>query len=231
MHSSSFVKISGIALVALMLVLGGMFNVQAGPLMQETPAATTAAPTEAATTAATVAETPAPTAAATEAPTVVATEAPTTAATLAATAAATKYPPCPGTFLDVGTPAPTEASTSAATAAATAPAEFTPGYLGIAAETVDRCGARVTQLIAGSPADQAGLKLGDVIVAVNGNVVPDRDALRAFVLNNTAGTRFEVVVKRGAEELTLNGTLGRRAAVNPPVAETPEATPAATVAQ
>lgn len=72
-------------------------------------------------------------------------------------------------------------------------------------------GMKLSGVRAGSPADQGGLKAGDVIVEFGGTPVKDiysyTDALGAF----KPGDVVKVVVLRGTERLTLTVTLGRRA--------------------
>src|SRR5262249_10782291 len=105
---------------------------------------------------------------------------------------------------------------------------FEPGYLGLAGEDVENCGTRVTELRSGSPADLAGIKIGDVIVAADGERKHGVDELRLFVLSKHPGDKVELVLKRGDEEITLKVELGRRPPVTPPTVGTdltPEATP------
>ncbi len=233
MRSSNWIRLGGLALVVASLVLSGVFSVQAGPLGQQATAEAsqeaTTAPTEAATTPPTQAPTvkptdtvePTATAVPTEVTTAEPTEAPTQATTPAPVAAATKYPPCPGPAT-LGTEEATAAATANATAEATA-AVFTPGYLGIAGETVDSCGTRVLELEQGGPADKAGLQVGDVIVAVNDKPYGSLDALRTLIESTAPDTQVNVVVKRAADELTISVVLGTRPAQTPPTVA-PEAT-------
>jgi serine protease Do len=52
-----------------------------------------------------------------------------------------------------------------------------------------------------SPADRAGLRAGDVIVAYDGNAVPDADRLTAMVATTRAGTRVPIsFVRQGKQE-------------------------------
>jgi hypothetical protein len=75
----------------------------------------------------------------------------------------------------------------------------------------DVAGMKLSGVRAGSPADQGGLKAGDVIVEFGGTAVKDiysyTDALGAF----KPGDVVKIVVLRGSERLTLSVTLGKRA--------------------
>ena len=75
----------------------------------------------------------------------------------------------------------------------------------------DVVGMKLSGVRAGSPADQGGLKGGDVIVEFGGTPVKDiysyTDALGAF----KPGDVVRIVVLRGNDRLTLTVTLGKRA--------------------
>lgn len=144
-----------------------------------------------------------------------------------------KFPPCPPADGAAATeppfPTATLRPTTASTAAATQEAAFAPGYLGVAGESVGGCGTKVIEVRAESPADKAGVKVDDVIVALNGEAMPGLTWLRSTVLSLAPGTEVTLTVKRGEEEIEITVTLGERPAVTPPTAEaTTEATPEAT---
>jgi S1-C subfamily serine protease len=69
-------------------------------------------------------------------------------------------------------------------------------------------GALVDGLLPDGPADQAGLEVGDVIVAVAGNEVIDNDTLQERLLEHEPNETVEVTVVRGSETLTVEVTLG-----------------------
>ena len=81
-------------------------------------------------------------------------------------------------------------------------------YLGVRYETVEE-GARIVVVEPGSPADQAGLREGDVVLTVDGEPVgegyPD---LAARILEHEPWDGVKLRVQRDGEELELEVTLG-----------------------
>ncbi len=61
-----------------------------------------------------------------------------------------------------------------------------------------------------SPAQQAGLQRGDVIIGVDNIAVSTNDDLAGALLTKTPGTRVTLVVERGANQITISVTLGER---------------------
>jgi S1-C subfamily serine protease len=101
------------------------------------------------------------------------------------------------------------------------------GFLGIRGQDVDAQVAALdglnTQsgvLVAGfandaagaSPAQQAGIHTGDVIIAVNGTAVTSNSDLAGALLSQTPGTKVTVTVQRGASQVKIDVTLGERPA-------------------
>jgi serine protease Do len=93
------------------------------------------------------------------------------------------------------------------------------GYLGVFMQELDKDvreglgleikrGVLISGVEAGSPADEAGLEDGDVIVAFNGNRVDDPDDLRDLVRDTEPGEKVEIEIVRDGETLTLELTLG-----------------------
>ena len=58
-------------------------------------------------------------------------------------------------------------------------------------------GARVTRVMAGSPAETAGLRRGDVITAVDDEPIPSSAALDALVLTRAIDSTLTLMVRRG----------------------------------
>jgi putative serine protease PepD len=68
--------------------------------------------------------------------------------------------------------------------------------------------ARVTKVVAGSPAAKAGLKAGDVVTSFHGNSVSSADDLSAAVAAAKPGETVSVTVQRGGSTKHLSVTLG-----------------------
>lgn len=71
-------------------------------------------------------------------------------------------------------------------------------------------GLRLTGVRAGSPADSAGLKAGDVVVELGGRVVSDLQTYSDALYSFKPGDEVEIVVLRAAERLRVKVRLGRR---------------------
>ncbi|MER3452521.1 MAG: protease DO family protein [Acidimicrobiia bacterium] len=94
-------------------------------------------------------------------------------------------------------------------------------FLGVRSVTVDdavaeqfglsvRRGALVVGVEPGSPAENAGIRGGDVIVAFDGDRVETADDLVAATRRHKAGDRVTLTVRRGGEERRVEVTLGSR---------------------
>jgi S1-C subfamily serine protease len=66
----------------------------------------------------------------------------------------------------------------------------------LAAKVGRRSGVRVAQVIEGSPAAQAGLRVGDMLVAVAGEPVVTSTALQRVMVEDAIGRRLEITVWR-----------------------------------
>lgn len=81
-------------------------------------------------------------------------------------------------------------------------------FIGIAFEPVEG-GVKVVQVLAGSPAETAGLLVDDVITAVNGTAIGDGN-VRDILKDLAVGDAVELSVTRGEESLTVSVTLAER---------------------
>jgi S1-C subfamily serine protease len=66
----------------------------------------------------------------------------------------------------------------------------------LAAKLGRRTGLRVAQVVAGSPAASAGLRVGDIVLAVDGNDTVTSTAVQQLMVENAIGRRLEVTVWR-----------------------------------
>ena len=88
------------------------------------------------------------------------------------------------------------------------------GYLGVsmADATGGQAGAVVQEVTPDSPAAQAGLQAGDVVVSIDGKAVQNRSELVAAVRGHKPGDKVSLGVTRGGNETTITATLTQRPA-------------------
>ncbi|MBI2930731.1 MAG: PDZ domain-containing protein [Planctomycetes bacterium] len=82
-------------------------------------------------------------------------------------------------------------------------------YLGVVLEDKDG-GAEVTYVSPGSPADEAGLQVGDVLVEIDGTKVQRRETVLERVRLLKPGNTIALVVRREGEEFELSVKLGKK---------------------
>ncbi|MFT5144610.1 MAG: serine protease Do [Rhodothermales bacterium] len=75
---------------------------------------------------------------------------------------------------------------------------------------VSRGAAQVTGVMDGSPAEKAGLKIGDVVTGVNGIRLRDPNELRTTVGNLPPGAKVKLDITRDDQQSTVTVELGRR---------------------
>jgi S1-C subfamily serine protease len=92
------------------------------------------------------------------------------------------------------------------------------GFLGVSLETVTpqlrsaygfvpTKGAVVTQVESGSPADKAGLQIGDVIVSLDGKTVNSADQLAVAIQGDKPGQSVTIGLYRGQNRMTVTADL------------------------
>jgi putative serine protease PepD len=69
-------------------------------------------------------------------------------------------------------------------------------------------GAEISDVLQGTPAEQAGLEKGDVVIELDGTRVTDGIALIVAIRSHRPGDEVELLLTRGDEELTVTVTLG-----------------------
>lgn len=99
------------------------------------------------------------------------------------------------------------------------------GWIGVTIQDVDETSARALDLkdqsgaLVGSvlpdePAAKAGLKDGDVIIAVDGRNIEDSAALLRAIADKQPGTKATLTVLRDGKSMTFTVTLGERKAIS-----------------
>src|SRR5262249_52545841 len=71
-------------------------------------------------------------------------------------------------------------------------------------------GALIGQVVAGTPAADAGLQVGDIVLAVNGKTVSDSRAMSDAIASFAPDTKVELLVLRDGQKKTLEVTLAER---------------------
>ena len=71
-------------------------------------------------------------------------------------------------------------------------------------------GAIVVDVVAGSPADSAGLLQNDVITSIGGKAVTSAEDLVTAVRSHRAGDKVELDLRRGTADRKVSVTLGAR---------------------
>jgi len=91
------------------------------------------------------------------------------------------------------------------------------GWLGVViqeitpeiAETIGvKEGILVSQIAPGSPAEKAGLKVGDIIVAIDGEKVREVRELQFRIMKTPPGTEVTLTILRGGKEQTIKAKVG-----------------------
>ncbi len=99
--------------------------------------------------------------------------------------------------------------------------KVTRGYLGATLGSItpelapqfglkDAKGALIDSIAPGGPAEKAGLKMGDVVTAIDGKSVKGMDDLTMDVIAHTPGSQVKLDVVRNSKPMQLDVTLGQR---------------------
>jgi len=240
---SAYLKLTAVLAIlvtAIVMLNGGISLAAQGTATSAPTTNATLAPTTVATLPATTAVTVAATV--TGLPTSIATTAAISAATTGGTAS--PYPACSltptatntePTATNTNTPAiaATAQATSQATDTAQPPSEIpsptitssptattnpSAGYMGVQAETVLTCGARLLDVRPGSPAATAGLQVSDIIVEADGQLVVSADQFRAIIQAHKPGDKVTIIYQRNGNQSTIVVTLGQFPTAQSPTA-------------
>lgn len=99
--------------------------------------------------------------------------------------------------------------------------KVTRGWMGISVQDVtediaknlklgQRSGALISEVFKGDPADQAGLRTGDVILEINGKNIKDTHQLLILIASFQVGDKVNVKVSRDGQEKTFQVTVAER---------------------
>jgi putative serine protease PepD len=81
-------------------------------------------------------------------------------------------------------------------------------YLGVQVADGDGGGALIADVVAGGPADKAGLQKGDVVLKIGSQDIPDSKALVSAVKAGKAGDQLQMTIRRNGAEQQITATLG-----------------------
>jgi serine protease Do len=84
------------------------------------------------------------------------------------------------------------------------------GFLGLATEPRENGGLRVTKVGNKSPAQEAGVKEGDVILKFNGNALAKREQMQDLIKEMSAGDEVVLELERDGKNQTITLNLGER---------------------
>lgn len=84
------------------------------------------------------------------------------------------------------------------------------GFLGLATEPRDGGGLRVTKVGKQSPAEEAGIQDGDILLKLNGTVLENRDHMQQLLKEMAAGDELILDMERDGKSKTFTLNLGER---------------------
>ena len=84
------------------------------------------------------------------------------------------------------------------------------GFLGLATEARQGGGLRVTKVGDASPAEEAGVKDGDILLKLNGVVMENREQMQNLLKEMSAGDEVTLEVERAGKAKTFTLELGER---------------------
>src|SRR5699024_11754207 len=81
---------------------------------------------------------------------------------------------------------------------------------GASADGATRMGAKAEQVVPATPAAEAGIETGDVIVGIDDHIVGSAESLTGFVRQYRSGDEVKITLIRGESETTVTATLATK---------------------
>lgn len=81
-------------------------------------------------------------------------------------------------------------------------------YLGVRVQDARNGGAEIRQIEKGSPADDAELRVGDVVTKIGDRVIAGSEALVGAIQSSQVGQELTLTINRGGSEQTVTVTVG-----------------------
>ena len=91
----------------------------------------------------------------------------------------------------------------------TLPLETVPDAVREQFEIEADAGAFVDDVLPGSGADEAGIRAGDVILAIDGEEITSNEQLGEIIGRHRPGESIDITIERGGEEQTITAEIGR----------------------
>jgi len=88
--------------------------------------------------------------------------------------------------------------------------EYLPDELRAQLDLGEGEGLLVTQVMSGSPAEQAGLKKNDILTKIDGKAVKGEESLASFMSSAKPGQEVTLTVLRKSKELKIKATVGEK---------------------
>jgi S1-C subfamily serine protease len=88
-------------------------------------------------------------------------------------------------------------------------------YVGVSLNSQSAGGAPIQQVVPGGPGASGGLKVGDVVTAINGTAITSTDQFIATIDTFSPGQTVTMTVKRGGQTKSITVKLGSRPASQP----------------
>lgn len=89
-----------------------------------------------------------------------------------------------------------------------APDDKGQGFFGVG--LVDNTGVQISRIEPGSPADKAGIRINDTILAIDSQKVPSVNDAREIIVRLRPGVVSQVEVRRGEQSIILKVKVGAR---------------------